>query len=188
MFWVKLVLFFSSTSMTSCFKVLLLRRWKSRHNLQRNSQQSVQNATAGPLVESTQLSQLVSDPLVNRAWYPAVSMLKLSRRFLGRSETPPFGSETLFLHVWQCRVSWVPAFSTSFSRHSRQNECRHGSIRGSVYDSEQSSQMTVLGTNWFSMDLVAMATADHKVTLKEKRIHNQSTGLLAVFPVWYFLW
>ena len=47
--------------------------------------------------------------------------------------------------------------------------------------------MTALVTNWFSMDLVAMAIADHIVTLKGKRIHNQLTGLLAVFLIWYFL-
>lgn len=34
--------------------------------------------------------------------------------------------------------------------------------------------MTALGTDWFSMDFVAMATGyDHKVTLKGKIIHNQ---------------
>ena len=168
---IRLMSFFFSISMTSCFAVFLLRRWDSLHVLQRNSQQSVQNATAGLL--STQLSQLISDPLVICAWYPAISTLKPRRRFRGKSLTPPFESETLFVQILHCIVSWEPAFSASFSRHFRQNECRHGSIRGSVYDSEQSSQITVSETSWLSVGLDAMITGVYGIQTDIQRRNSQ---------------
>jgi len=168
---IRLMSFFLSISMTSCFAVLLLRRWNSLHDLQRNSQQSVQNATAGLL--STQLLQLISDSLVICAWYPAISTLKLRRRFRGKSLTPTFESETLFVQILHCIVSWEPAFSASFSRHVRQNECRHGSIRGSVYDSEQSSQITVSETSWFSVGLDAMIVGVYGVQTDIQRRNSQ---------------